>query len=223
MNGPWHRTEPGRYAKEKAEIESAYTHLHFVEDGVVSVRGSFPIMFEGQEFDRYVIEMKLLQDYPKSLPVVWEIGGRIPRTADFHVNPADGTACILLPDERWRIWPSGSTLLQFLDGPVRNFFLSQSLVRLGESWPFGQWDHGAKGIREYYSELLKTDDVRVIIGFLEMLTRKKIKGHWPCPCRRGTRVRECHREFINDLATKIPRSVVVNSLEKCLQEYGGSE
>jgi hypothetical protein len=155
-----------------------------VENGVVWIRGSFPIMSEGQELDRYVIEMKLLPDYPKSIPLVWEIGGRIPRTADFHVNPADGTACILLPDERWRVWPSGSTLLRFLDGPVRNFFLGQSLVRLGEPWPFGQWGHGATGIREY-SELLETDDTRVVIGFLEMLTKTRIKGHWPCPCRRA--------------------------------------
>ena len=63
---------------------------------------------------------------------------------------------MLLPDERWRVWPPGTSLLTFLTGPVRSFFLAQSIVEEGEPWPFGQWAHGAKGVLQYYRELIKT-------------------------------------------------------------------
>jgi hypothetical protein len=130
------------------------------------------------------------------------------------MNPADGAACILLPDERWKVWPHGSTLLYFLDVPVRNFFLGQSLVERGDPWPFGQWSHGAEGIREYYGEVLSTNDTKVITEYLDCLSKKKIKGHWPCPCRSGKRLRDCHATLVHDLATKISRQVAAQSFEK---------
>lgn len=215
MSQPWHRANPALFEKEKTDVEAAYSNLHFhVVNDIVLVRGTFPIAFEGKGLDGYLIEIELPRDYPKSIPIVRETGARIPRTADRHMNPADGTACVLLPDERWRVWPYGSTLLQFLDGPVRNFFLGQSLAELRDPWPFGQWGHGVDGIRDYYAELLGTDDIRVITGYLDYLSKKKIKGHWSCPCRSGKRLRDCHWTLVQDLTTKIPRQMAAQSFEK---------
>ena len=220
MSQPWHRANPALFEKEKTEVEAAHPNLHFeVVNDVVLVRGTFPIAFEENGLASDLIEIELPKDYPKSIPIARETDGRIPRTADRHMNPADGTACVLLPDERWRVWPHGSRLLQFLDGPVRNFFLGQSLVELGDPWPFGQWGHGANGIREYYAELVGTDDIRVITGYLDCLSKKKIKGHWPCPCRSGKRLRDCHWALVQDLTTKIPRRVVAESCEKLCERF----
>ena len=143
----WHRENPELYDKEKAEVEAHFPNLHLgLEGDIVFVHGSFAVMFEGHVSDRYSIELQLPRDHPKSLPLVREVGGRIPHHNDRHINPADGTACVLIPDERWRLWPQGAPLLNFLIGPVHSFFLAQSLVEAGEPWPFGQWAHGAKGI-----------------------------------------------------------------------------
>jgi hypothetical protein len=222
MSQPWHKANPGLFEKEKSEVETAYPNLHvYIVDDVVLVRGTFPIVFEGRQLDGYLIEIAVAKDHPKSIPIVRETGGRIPRTADRHMNPADGTACVLLPDERWRVWPHGSTLLPFLEGPVRNFFLGQSLVDFGDPWPFGQWGHGADGIREYYTELLGSNDVRVIKAYLDCLSKKKIKGHWPCPCRSGRRLRECHWTLVQDLTAKIPRRVAAGSLGKLREKFKG--
>jgi hypothetical protein len=215
MSSEWHKANPSLFEKEKAEVEDAYPNLYFyIEKDLVTVRGTFPIVHEGKVLDRYAIEIELPKDYPRSLPIVRETGGRIPHASDFHVNPVDGTCCVVLPDERWRVWPVGSTLLSYLSGPVRNFFLGQSLVQLGEVWPFGQWEHGADGIREYYAELLGTSDLRVIVKYLECLCAKKIKGHWPCPCGNGKRLRDCHLELVRDLGAKIPRQVAMLSAMK---------
>lgn len=182
MTHLWQRDAPSFYEKEKAEVEERFPDLHFVVEGdIVCVRGTFPIMLDGNAIDRYSIELQLPRNHPASLPVVRETGGRIPRHTDRHIVALDGTACVLLPDEHWRLWPRGAPLLNFFTGPLHSFFLAQSLVEQGEPWPFGQWSHGAVGIVEFYSDLLSTDDIRVITRYLDYLASKEIKGHWPVP------------------------------------------
>jgi len=202
----WQRDDPALYEKEKAEVEGHFPELRVVvENDLVYVRGSFAVMFEGQVLDRFSVELQLARNHPVELPVVRETDGRIPHCDDRHINMADGTACVLLPDERWRFWPPGSSLLKFLTGPLRSFFLAQSIVEEGEPWPFGQWAHGAKGVFQYYRELLKTSDLRVITTYLDYLAAKKVKGHWACPCRSGKKLRDCHFDQVKDLREKISR------------------
>jgi hypothetical protein len=209
----WQRNDPALYEKEKAEVEAHFPELRFVvENDLVYVRGNFAVMFKGQVLDRYSVELQLARNHPTGLPVVREIGRRIPRRDDRHIVTADGTACVLIPDERWRLWPVGSPLLKFLTGPLHSFFLAQSMFEEGEPWPFGQWAHGAKGIFQFYRELLTTSDLRVITTYLEYLTAKKVKGHWPCPCRSGKKLRDCHFEQIKDLRKKISRKNAEKSL-----------
>src|ERR1700674_262907 len=213
MTRLWHRDDSALYEKEKSEVESHYPDLHFVIAGdFVRVCGTFPVLSEGQVLDRYSVELQLARDHPKSLPIVREVGGRIPQYADRHINGHDGAACVLLPDERWRVWPPGSSLLKFLTGPVHTFFLAQSLVELGDPWPFEKLKHGAEGVVQYYRELLETSDLRVISTFLEYLAAKKIKGHWPCPCRKGGLLRHCHFNLVIDLREKISRGDAAYSL-----------
>jgi hypothetical protein len=218
----WQRDDPALYEKEKAEVEARFPDLYFVvEDGTVFVRGSFAVMFEGRVLDRYSVELQLARNHPAGLPVVRETGGRIPRHIDRHILAADGTACVLLPDERWRLWPIGSPLVKYLTGPLHSFFLAQTTVEEGQPWPFGQWAHGAKGIFQFYRELLKTSDLRVMTTYLDYLAAKKVKGHWPCPCRNGKKLRDCHFDQIKDLREKITRKVAERSLA-ILREAGES-
>lgn len=209
----WQRNDPALYEKEKAEVEARFPELHFaVENDIVFVRGSFPVMFEGQVLDRYSVEMQLARSHPAGLPIVRETGGRIPCDIDRHIL-SNGTACVLIPDERWRLWPAGSPLLKYLTGPLHSFFLAQTMVEEGRPWPFGQWAHGAKGIFQFYRELLKTSDLRTMMTYLDYLAAKKVKGHWPCPCRTGKKLRDCHFDQVKDLRDKISRKDAERSLD----------
>lgn len=215
MRKPWHEENPELVEEIRTDLRARYPSLHlFIEpDGSAVVRGTFPVLSpEGRVLDRYQIFIELLADYPSSLPVVREVGGRIPWKAEFHVN-ADGVACVLLPDDRWRCFPEGAPFVQFLDGPVHDFFLGQSLVALGEDWPFGQWRHGAEGVYEYYCWFLRTDDVETVLRHLQVLAKLSLKGHWECPCGSGEKIRRCCRARIADLRAKIPPGVARKALE----------
>ncbi len=212
MTKPWHRTDPAYFEKEKREVQAEYPDLRFRRGGdLVVVEGNFPVVEEGKVRDRYSVEITLARDHPRSLPVVREVAGRIPRTRERHIN-ANGTACVLLSDERWKAWPVGAPLVHFLNGPVRNFFICQSLVELGDPWPMEQLGHGTEGIRTSYRELLGTEDDDVIRGYLACLAAKQVKGHWSCPCGSGKRLRDCHLVRVLELRKKISTADASTSL-----------
>lgn len=203
----WFEEDPALYAETQAETTSVYPHLHFfIQRRVVFVAGSFPLIHDNIEIDRYQIEIELPDNYPGGIPRVREIGRRIPITADRHMYN-DGTACLFVIED-WLITnPNGTNLLTFLNGPVRNFFIGQSLVEAGEEWPFGQRSHGIEGILECYAELVGSDSLRVAYKYLEILSKKKIKGHWWCPCGSGSKIRDCHKQIIEDMRQRIPHQV----------------
>jgi hypothetical protein len=212
MTKPWHRSDPLYLEKEKLEVEREYPDLRFrLVDEQVRLEGEFPVVAEGKVRDRYSVEIILARDHPKSLPVVHEVGGRIPRKPERHMN-SDGTACVLLPDERWKSWPVGAPLLDYLNGPLRNYFVCQSVVENGQPWPMEELGHGADGIRTSYAELLRTDDIHVIRCYLACLAAKQVKGHWSCPCASGKRLRDCHLRRVLDLRKRISPTDAAKSL-----------
>lgn len=217
MRRPWYRANPDLLDKLEREVRSIYPNLHFYpEKDRVLIRGSFPIIHGGKILDRYLLEIELLPDYPESIPIVRETGGRIPRTLDHHINNPAGEICLFLPDERCNVYPLGSTFLDFLNGPLRNYFIGESLVEFGQPWPFGQWSHGAEGILEYYSNLLGTKDLAVILKYLEYLSKPKLKGHWDCPCGSGEPLRNCHFKELIDISLKIPPEIAEQSRSRLL-------
>jgi hypothetical protein len=212
MSRVWYEINPQLLEQLKADLRAAYPDLHvYQEERRILVRGSFPITHEGMVMDRYLIEIELLDDYPRSVPIVREIGEVIPRTYDFHIRNGRGEACLFLPEEQSKAYPPGITFVAFLHGPVRHFFLGQSLVRRGQPWPFGEWGHGAKGTFEFYAELLETSDFAIIQRYLDYLTKKHIKAHWICPCGSGKQLRYCHINRLRELRIKIPRSIAKQS------------
>ena len=177
--------------------------------GQAHVRGTFPIRSaEGKEIDRYQVRIMLPDDYPDALPIVFEVGERVPRIVDRHINP-NGSACVMLPDDRWRCFPHGARFRQFLDGPVHQYLVSQSLVDLGKPWPFGQWSHGVQGRLEYYQWLFGTSDIGVVARTLRILAKVDFKPHATCPCGSGRRIRDCCSARIRDLRRKIPPEVAL--------------
>jgi|SRR5665213_1096913 len=208
----WHERNAPLLEAAKADVAAYYPDLHIViECRVVCVRGSFPVMDEAGVLDRFLIEITLPFDYPESIPILREVGGRIPWHADRHVNRANGEACPIVPEE-WLLRSDHGSFLAFLNGPVRNFFLGQILVESGQPWPFGEREHGIPGLIEAYGEVLGTSDEPTVLRYLECLSRETVKGHWECPCGSAKHLRNCHLEEVKSLRKKISPRVAQQAL-----------
>lgn len=210
---PWYLARPELVSEIRADLADGYSTLHlFCEEEGAIVRGTYPVLSgEGEELARFQIRIDLLHGYPEELPVVWETGGRIPRTEKHHVN-GDGTCCVFMPDSRWEAFPVDSRFRVFLGGPMRDYFVGQSLVLRGEEWPFGEWAHGSKGVWEYYEELLSTESRPAIRRHLLTLAYPNRRGRTECPCGSRRRLHKCCRDRVRDLRSKISPKTARNAI-----------
>ncbi len=214
VSRPWQRDNPEAFRLLQERLRTDFPELHLVERGETAVVAGTFLLVDGQTvIDRYMIEIEPPKTYPKGVPALREVAGRIPRDADRHID-ADGKACPFLPDEYCYRHPEGMDLIDFLKGPVLGFFVGQSLAERGQPWPQGERGHGDDGIIAFYGELLGANDPLRIQRHLEVLGAKEVRGHWECPCGSGKRIRQCHRESLEEFRARIPRSVAQASLER---------
>lgn len=200
----WQERNPALYNRTLAEVKSKYPTLHFqIRDRIVLVVGSFPIADDKGVVDSFEVEIQLPPNFPKQLPTVRETRERIPRTLDRHMLK-DGVACLFVREDWWASHPDSYTLLEFLDGPVRTYFVEQSMVELGMGWPFGERSHGVRGILECYQELTGAQTLEIASAFLALLAEKRIDGRRKCPCGSGYMLRHCHLPVLLELRSKIP-------------------
>jgi hypothetical protein len=212
MKRSWYEKSPQILHAMMEEIPAKYPDLRVIaEQGAVFVRGNFPVMDGPEVLDRFQIDIRLPADFPVSIPVLREVGGRIPWHGDRHVNQGTGEACPIVPEE-WLVRPERGTMLAFLDGPVRNFFLGQIFVEAGQPWPFGERSHGVDGLFEAYGEMIGISDREAIVRYLECLSKELLKGHWVCPCGSGKKLRNCHLVQLKALHTKMPVSTAKSAL-----------
>lgn len=216
MSAPWYKANPGRYAREKAEVRDEYPELFFVEEHpVIYIRGSFPIApAGGSALAVFEIDVEVPHRFPAELPVVRETAGRIPRTIDRHINDQEGWCCLGVEEAFRREYAEGFTLLDFLNGPVCAFFAGQRYYELTDKWPTGEWSHGPEGLFEYYEELLDTKDRAKICRYAHTLQRGQVKGHHECPCGSGEALRDCHRDQVDELRRHIPASTASRTLTR---------
>ena len=202
---PWQIADPDAYERVVAEVSVKYPELTVssINDRVV-IAGLFREVGDSAELFSYDIVIELPPNFPEGVPTVCEVGGRIPRDADHQVN-SDGTACLFVAGERWRHWPRGSSLGDFISGPVRSYLIGQALVEAGQPWPFGERAHGAKGVLEAYGEMAGFADPKVVTSFICSLARPKLRRHRQCPCGTGQLIRDCHLALLSDLREKISR------------------
>lgn len=211
----WYQKEPNLAASLREELEKKYPDLQLSITGSNgTLRGSFPVIYEGVELDRLQIEVHIPEGFPAEIPSVQETMGRIPRDVDWHTF-SDGHLCVIVPEE-WLLNPNSNSLIAYLDGPLRNFFIGHALAEAGQQRAMGERSHGIKGLLESYGEMVGSTDPKAIANYLDYCASKKLKSHWKCPCGSGKRVKICHLGHMITLRRKIPRWIAKKAHDRLM-------
>lgn len=196
----WHKENPELLEAVKNSIEESFSTLHFVmENDVVFIRGALHLP---ELNDFYSIEIELLPDYPKSIPLVREIGGRIPRNGNRHIY-LEGHCCLFVEEETFRYYPKGTTLKNFIQKVVTGHFINQKHFELTGKWIDGDRSHGIDGKLEFYEEELKTQNRYIIFRFIQYLAKPYIKDYQICFCGSKKKLGNCHFKFLSEYRKKI--------------------
>jgi hypothetical protein len=213
MERPWFEATPPAYDELRATLRRRYPTLHAeVADRKVRVVGTFALLGDADASDRYSIKVELPDDYPRSVPSVWETAGRIERVVERHVFPRTAALCVGVPVELWVRLASDFSIESYLEKAVRPYLIGNSLIEEGKPWPFDESAHGSKGVLEFYERYLGISDPAAVGHFLIAILQDRVRGHWNCPCGSGKAIRKCHVESVRALRA-VPTVVLSDSIE----------
>ncbi len=170
-----------------------YLHLTKKVNGDSLLKGA--LAFEGDYHgeviaDEFDVELHIPSTYPEDLPLVREIGYRIPR--NFHVNLDDNTLCLAAPIAIKMYFSKDKTLLGFIENLVIPFFYNFLYQQKHGSLVLGELSHGAEGILEFYREFFQITNDAAIIEILRILAHNDYQGYSECPCNSEGNLRGCH-------------------------------
>ena len=225
-NEPWYRSDPAALAETIREAVEVQPHMTLNDEGDrVSFRGRFEVRdAAGTVIEAFAVEVELSPESPRAWPIVRETNGRIPRDMDtHHVIKDDGTLCVHLPDYMLLHHPTGMTLAEYLEGPLRDHLAGQGAVLRGHDWPSNDWRHGLEGVVQFYQEELDETDLESVFRLvLSETSSRHERRRMLCPCGSGKTRRRCHGATLRALG-KGPnfRQALVYLNEKLKENHDG--
>ena len=138
----------------------------------------------GEIEEAFKLEIEVPVTFPEEVPRVTEVGCRIPREVDYHVNPSDGTLCLGSPLRLRQLLAKDPTLTGFAENCLIPYLFAQSQRLAGSAgFTFGELAHGLRGMLDDYVELFGVKQFWQAVEALRLLGMKKRQANkLPCPC-----------------------------------------
>ncbi len=195
VNNRWYHNIPF-YESEKELIYNYYPTLDYsTVDNKIKIEGE---LFIKEINDSYSIEILFPDDYPNILPIVREVSNDIPQTENRHIN-GDGSCCLCIPQLEKYYFPNNSNIKQFLENLVIPFFANQAYFDIYGKWLTGEYNHGHRGIYDFYSEYFNVLDINIIVRFIKLTLSSNININKKCLCNSNRPIKKCHLFKINNL------------------------
>lgn len=164
------------------------------------IRGDFSFRATHPEFgtvtDSFELKIDISPDFPKSVPQAWELGGRIPRQAAYHINDTDGNVCLGSPIRLLLEIQAEPTLAGFAKRCLIPYFYSISRRLSGQTLAFGELPHRTPGLLADYLEIFGLTDhfqAGQMVKYLGM--KKRLANKLPCPCKCKKKLGQCSYNF----------------------------
>lgn len=173
---------------------------------IAKLYGEIPI------YDEYDIQIEIFRNYPHTLPIVKEIGGKIKKYRHKFTN---GNLCIgTEADISINLFPEYS-LFRYVDEFLVSYLFTYSYFTKFGVFPFGDRSHGFNGILEFYQEhfdVSSKDEANFILASIfdksSVVKLKKISDEY------GNSV-----SFYQEKIEKAINSVFYSSYKKDFEKY----
>lgn len=164
--------------------------------------------------DTFKLKFDFPIDYPNSLPLVTETGGKI--DPSFH-HYTSGGLCLCATTEQYMVFSKDPTLKNYIENLVNPYLVSWLWYKRFGVMPWGERVHGPQGLFDSYKELLKIDDPYRVLPFLQKIVYNAINQREDCPCGSGISFRHCHKKIINRLLLHIPHELIASDFTNLIR------
>ena len=178
----------------------------------VILKGSFEFKAQYEDYpeiqDSYRLSIAVGSKFPRELPTIKEIGGRIRPTKENHVNE-DGTLCLGSPLRLYLKLAEQPDLVGYGERCLIPYLYGHSYRRIfGVRLPFGELAHGVDGELADYLGLFGVETYQQVLDTIRLLClRAKKADGMLCPCGCGKRLSLCnYRDKIDGLRKLGPPS-----------------
>ncbi|KXH81618.1 SEC-C domain-containing protein [Chryseobacterium kwangjuense] len=188
------------FEEDKAAIISANPGLKYlgVVEGFHKFDGNFYLKNdEGELIESFNIVIVVNhKKYPNSFPLLLLIDDKIEKSLDNHLSK-DGLVCLEHTYSLNKIESGGIRVYDFINHYLTKYFSWVLVKKYGRSEILDEYQHHEKGTIQFYQELLKTMDKKIIYQFLEEYCHQiKTKQNSMCYCGSGKKLKKCHYEAV---------------------------
>lgn len=137
------------------------------------------------------IELIVSKNFPNSIPKFYIFD--YPKYIE-HVYK-DGNVCLATIGEMIYFLNETPSLVAFIKRFVNAFLYTLDWFEKYKTYPFGDRNHGYKGLLDYYLidlHLTKEQYKSMVITIYE----NKYRGHMSCICGSGKKLRDCHGKYM---------------------------
>ncbi len=186
-----------KLVKDIAELVKTFEGLNVIQhdDTLILVSGIISFNAGYQDLERFndwfEIDLFVPTSYPSKLPVVKEKSNKISEAFE-HIN-ADDSFCLAVPMDKNLAFEKAPNLVGFMDNLVIPFLYSYCYWHKYSKMPYGEMQHGAKGLMEYYLNLFNTKNPAHTFATIINCLQNGYNAHMPCACGSGKKTLKCHK------------------------------
>ena len=146
--------------------------------------------------DSYRLKIIIPPGYPKKLPVVREIGNRIPRERDHHVMD-NGSLCLGSPLRLLQKITKNPSLCSVAENCIIPYLYANSHKQKFGNYPFSELEHGPPGEIKDYVDLFNLHTVEQVKYAIRLLgMKKRLANKKLCPCGCNIRTGRCKFNYV---------------------------
>jgi hypothetical protein len=154
--------------------------------------------------DSFEVELVVPKNFPRDLPTVTELGGRIP--ARFHTN-SDGGLCLGSPTRQLLAARGTPTLPGFVNKCVIPYLYGFAYHSRNNEMPFGELAHGRRGLLDDFKDLFGVGTDKAATEMVRLAgMKRRAANKLPCPCGSALRLGKCHNRRVNRLRRLLGRT-----------------
>lgn len=192
------------FCRQISELSDDYPNLEVKQNGGLKyLKGVLDIPNDcGQILGSFLIEIHFSHLFPYRFPLLFETGGDIKNTAEWHKYP-NGQCCITVtPDEIVKC-KYGISIKEFIKVYCISFFANHHHRLLKGVYKNGEYAHNHEGIKQFYQGLFKTENINTWFSYIHHVFIKKefILGRNDlCICHSQLKYKNCHLKIFNEMA-----------------------
>lgn len=146
---------------------------------------------------KFTLEIVISDKFPLEIPVVREISGGI--VDNYPHRNDDGELCLASELELKMFLTQSSDICLFIEKYIIPYLYTYCYYEAYGVYPYGERSHGVQGNLEYLKDLFEVDDWGQVFDIMMFVIESRYRGHLPCPCGSGKRLRKCHGSVLKQL------------------------